>query len=107
MKEIQVIPERLDSETHALIKDIIDSLSNRHPDLMAIILFGSVARHEERSLDDPDTSDVDLLALFNNDDPHFVLFQGDSLSHSLGLAYNRHLDAPREVKVMFSSRNMQ
>lgn len=38
-------------------------LSVRHPDLLVVILYGSVARHEESPLDVPDPSDVDLLAL--------------------------------------------
>ncbi len=29
------------------------------------------------------------------------------IHYTLGLAYNRHLDAPREVKVMFTSRTLQ
>jgi predicted nucleotidyltransferase len=36
-------------------------LSERHPDLLVVILYGSVARHEERPLDVPDPSDVDLV----------------------------------------------
>jgi predicted nucleotidyltransferase len=103
----KMIPRWLDGETQALVKDIIDSLSKRHPDLLAIILYGSVARHEERSLEEPDPSDVDLLAILDSDDPHVSLRQGDALSHTLGLAYSRHLDAPREVQVMFTSRTMQ
>lgn len=87
--------------------DIIDTLSMRHPDLLAVILYGSVARHEERSLDEPDPSDVDLLAVFDNDDPLLEVHQGDALSHTLGLAYCRHLDAPRGVQVMFASRTLQ
>lgn len=90
-----------------LVKDIIGTLAKRHAKLLAIVLYGSVARHEERSLDDPDPSAVDLLAILDSDDPHIVLREGDELFHSLGLAYNRHLDAPREVQVMFSSRTLQ
>ena len=101
------LPSWLDSETRALIKDVISVLSKRHPDLVAIILYGSVARHEERSLEEPDPSDVDLLAILDSDDPHVALRQGDALSHTLGLAYSRHLDAPREVQVMFASRTLQ
>jgi len=55
----------------------------------------------------PNPSDVDLLAVLDSDDPHVALHQGDALFHTLGLAYTRHLDAPREVKVMFSSRSLQ
>lgn len=103
----QAIPSWLDSETRALVEDMIGVLSERHPNIIAIILYGSVARHEERSLDEPDPSDVDLLAILDSEDPHVSLYQGDALFHTLGLAHIRHLDAPREVQVMFASRTMQ
>lgn len=103
----QAIPTWLDSETRALVEDIIDTLAERHPDLFAVILYGSIARHEERPLDDPYTSDVDLLVLLDSDDWHVPLYQSENLSHTLGLAYTRHLDTPREVQVQFSSRTMQ
>ena len=82
-------------------------MSKQYPDLLAVILYGSVARHEERPLDVPNPSDVDLLAIFNTNDPLFAIHHGDNLSHTLGLAYSRHLDAPREVQVMFASRTLQ
>ena len=100
-------PSWLDSETRDLIKDVIAVLSERHPDLLAVILYGSIARHEERPLGAFNPSDVDLLAVFDSDDPLLDVHQGDSLSHTLGLAYNRHLDAPREVQVLFASRSLQ
>ncbi len=103
----RTLPSWLDSETRALIKDIIDLLSERHPDLVAVILYGSVARHEERSLDTPHPSDVDLLVVLDSDDQYVALHQGDALSHTLGLAYSRHLDAPRDVQVQFASRTLQ
>ena len=101
------IPTWLDISTCTLVEDIINMLSERHPDLLAVILYGSVARHEERQLDAINTSDVDLLAVFDSDDSLLDVHQGDTLSHTLGLAYSRHLDAPREVQVMFSSRTLQ
>ena len=107
MNVTKPIPPWLDKATQALVQDIIGVLSERHPDLFVVILYGSVARHEERPLDVPDPSDVDLLAILDSDDPHVDLHQGDALSHSLGLAYNRHLDAPREVQVQFASRTLQ
>lgn len=107
VKSTRAISIRLDRATRALVKDIISTLAERHSDLLAVILFGSVARREERPLDVPDPSDVDLLAVLDSDDPHVYYRQGDALSHSLGLAYTRHIDAPREVKVMFTSRTMQ
>ena len=101
------IPDWLDKETKSLIEDIINTLTRRHSKLLAVILYGSVARHEERELTDPDPSDVDLLAVLDSEDAHIVIWEGEALFHSLGLAYNRHLDTPRDVKVMFSTRTMQ
>ncbi len=107
VKVTKTIPTWLDSETGSLIGDIIGLLSERHPDLRAVILYGSVARHEERPLSEPDPSDVDLLAILDSDDPLLEVHQGDTLAHTVGLAYTRHLDAPREVQVMFASRTLQ
>lgn len=107
INNVDRIPAWLDNETQSLIEDIINTLAARHNNLLAVILYGSVARHEERAIDDPDPSDVDLLAILDSDDPHIVIREGDALFHSLGLACNRHLDALREVQVMFSSRSLQ
>jgi predicted nucleotidyltransferase len=104
---IGIILPWLDSKTRAHVKDIIETLAEQRTDLAAVILYGSVARHEERSLDEPDPSDVDLLVVLDSDDPHVALHQGDSLFHTLGLAHMRHLDTPREVQVMFTSRTLQ
>lgn len=101
------LPSWLDSETSALVNDIIRLLSERHPDLVAVILYGSVARHEERPLDAPDPSDVDLLVVLDSDDHRVYYRQGEELFHTLGLAHIKHNDTPREVKVMFTSRTMQ
>jgi predicted nucleotidyltransferase len=107
LKMTRKMPAWFDKATRALVEDIIGFLAERHPDLLAIILYGSVARHEERPLGAFHPSDVDLLAVFDSDDPLLDVHQGDSLSHTLGLAYTRHLDAPREVHVLFASRNFQ
>ena len=105
--KLQATPPWLDSETSALIKDKIELLVARHPDILAIILYGSVARHEERSLNESDPSDVDLLVVFNTDDLRTISSQRRSLFYTMGLAEDRHLTAPREVNVMFSSRTSQ
>ncbi len=101
------IPNWLDNETRALVEDIIRTLTKRHTDVLGIVLYGSVARHEERSLDEPDPSDVDLLVVLDSDDPLVDVHQGDALAHTVGLAYMRHLDAPREVQVLFTSRALR
>ena len=57
-------------------------------------------------MDGPDPSDVDLLVLLNRNRDS-VRSQMLALVHTAGLAEDRHLGAPREVKVMFSSRTSQ
>ena len=104
--DLQVIPPWLDEETSALVREKVELLAQRHPDVLAIILYGSVARHEERSLGVPDPSDVDLLVVLNGN-REAVRSQMLALVHTAGLAEDPHLSAPREVKLMFSSRTSQ
>ncbi|HLZ62014.1 MAG TPA: nucleotidyltransferase domain-containing protein [Ktedonosporobacter sp.] len=103
--EIRRIAPWLDDETSNLVNDKVKLLIERHPDVLAVILYGSVARHEERSIDEPDPSDVDLLAVFNTDDRQDIRSQTLALVHTMGLAEDQHLRAPREVNVMFATRN--
>ena len=102
--EKRPFPPWIDHETRALIGEMIDLLAEEHPDILAVILYGSIARHEERSLDEPDPSDVDLLAVFSTDDPHIPLPKRIAFFSTLNQAYTRHLDAPREVQFMLASR---
>ena len=104
--DLHVIPPWLDEETSALVREKAELLAQRHPDVIAIILYGSAARHEERSLGGPDPSDVDLL-VFLNGNREAVHSQMLALVHTADLAEDRHLVAPREVKVQFSSRTSQ
>jgi len=101
------LPPWLDAQTGALVRDIVLTLASHYPDLLAVLLFGSVARHEERPLTDSEPSDVDLLAIFDSDEDPVYLPRGLDITHTIGLARNRHLDAPREVQVMFASRTMR
>ncbi len=96
----------LDGETDALVRDIVRILAARQPGLLAVILYGSVARHEERALTEPDPSDVDLLAVFDTDDEQVGIIQGYAIAHAIGLAEERRLDAPREVQVLIASRTL-
>ena len=102
-----LLPSWLDAQTSALVRDMIVTLAGHYPDLLAVVLFGSVARREERPLSDPQPSDVDLLAIFDSDEDPVYLPRGLDITHTIGLARNRHLDAPREVQVMFASRTMR
>jgi len=86
---------------------VVTSLSRERPDVSAVLIFGSIARGEQRPLDDPAPSDVDLLVVLDTDDEQVALRDGEALFGLLGRAYDRHLGARREVKVMFTSRNMR
>jgi predicted nucleotidyltransferase len=100
-----MIPTWIDNETHALIADLIETAHEAHEHhLLAVLLYGSVARHEERPLDDPEPSDVDLLMVFDTDDPAAPYTWG--INDALGAAYRRHLHAPREVNIMFATRDL-
>ena len=82
-------------------------LIKRHGNiLLAVILFGSVARHEERLLDDSRPSDVDLLAIFDTTDRLVKPYREDIFATIID-AYASHLDAPREVNVLLSDRTMR
>lgn len=100
------IPPWLDAATRALVRDIVQTLAQYRTDVLAIVLYGSVARHEERPVYDPHPSDVDLLAIFDSDDELFAIHEGKALFDILGMAYDRHLDILRDVKVMFASRTL-
>ncbi|HEY1387796.1 MAG TPA: nucleotidyltransferase domain-containing protein [Ktedonobacterales bacterium] len=104
--DVSIMPPWLDSATASLAGDIVRTLAARRADMLAVILYGSIARHDERSPDDTHPSDVDLLAIFDTDDEHIALRDGKTLFSILGEAYNRHLDILRDVKVMFASRNL-
>ena len=100
----------LDSVTSAAVSDIAQSVIRRHPEVQAIILFGSVARHEERPLDAPNPSDVDLLLVL---DAAAVDPGADRLTHTqelalratIGEADYRHL-SPREINVLFLDHHL-
>src|SRR5207247_10335006 len=73
---------------------------------LAVIIFGSVARHEERPLDDSCPSDVDLLTIFDTTDRLVKPYREDIFATIID-ACALHLDAPREVNVLLSDRTMQ
>jgi predicted nucleotidyltransferase len=94
------IPPWLDEETAALLADTVQTLAERFSDILrAVVLFGSVARHEERSLNDPWPSDVDVLAIFDVEDTLIEPYRHD-IFMAIGDACRQHLDAPREVTVL-------
>ncbi len=101
----------LDPATAAGVVDIVQSLATGHPEALAVILFGSVARREERPLDDPQPSDVDLLLLLDPAafDPaarELTREQELALTHTIGEADYRQ-QSPREIKFVFVSRDLE
>src|SRR5215471_2296376 len=100
----------LDPATAAGLVDIVQSLAAGHPEAYAVILFGSVARREERPLDDSEPSDVDLLLLLdvtaaNPGSRWWTQEQEVALVHTIGDADYRHR-SPREIKFIFATRNL-
>lgn len=101
------LPAWLDEATYALVEEMVSMLIQRYADiLLAVILFGSIARHEERPIDDSYPSDVDLLAIFDTADRLVKPFREDIFATIVD-AYAGHLDAPRDVNVLLSDRTMQ
>ena len=101
------IPAWLDEATAALVEETVRMLIKRHANiLLAVILFGSVARHEERPLDNSYPSDVDLLAIFDTTDRLVKPYREDIFATIID-AYALHLDAPREVNILLSDRTME
>jgi predicted nucleotidyltransferase len=101
----------LDAATAAGVVDIVQSLAIAHPEALAVILFGSLARHEERPLDDPQPSDVDLLLVL---DAAAVVAGAHRLSRDQELALHRTIidadcrqQSPREIKVLFAYRGLE
>jgi len=100
----------LDPASAAGVQDIVRSVAAHHIEVQAVILFGSVARHEERPLSDPEPSDVDLLLII---DPTLLDPTADRLSnerelaltHTIGMADYRHR-SPREINTFFMNRDL-
>ena len=100
-QEIPTVPW-LDDSTAGLLRAIIALVAQRHPNLRAAILFGSIARHDERPISDPHPSDVDVLMLFDVDpgESDIPFNQYRAIFTTVGMAQDRYLDAAREVKIM-------
>lgn len=101
-----VTPPWIESQTRLLLDDLIEALTQAHKDVLAVVLYGSVARHQERPLDDAHPSDVDVLAVFDDEDPHLTAHRGMEITRTLNRVYARYVDAPRDVQVMFASRTL-
>src|SRR5260370_35701649 len=97
----------LDEATSPLFAEMVRMLIKRQANiLLAVILFGSIARHEERPLDDSCPSDVDLLAIFDTADRPVKPYREDIFVTIID-ACAVHLYAPRDVNVLLFGRTIQ
>ncbi len=98
---VAVVAPWLDSTTAAQVDAIVLSVMTSQPNLRAAILFGSIARHDERPLDDAEPSDVDLLLLFDPTQPseRLPFEERLAISHAIVQGMRQQPDAAREVNV--------
>lgn len=108
-RHVPLIPW-LDPASAASVQDIVQSVAAHHPEVQAVILFGSVARREERPLSDPEPSDVDLLLII---DPTVLNPTANRVSNEQDLALTRTImeadyrhRAPREINTLFMNRDL-
>jgi predicted nucleotidyltransferase len=102
------IPPWLDGATASLVRAIVAEVASRHSDLRAALLFGSIARHDERPLTDAEPSDVDLLLIFNLEPqlsrlPYNCLL---AIYEAVGEARARYPHTPREIQVTLVVRDL-
>jgi predicted nucleotidyltransferase len=92
----------LDNDTSAYLRLIVAEIAQQRPEAVAAILFGSVARREERPLDDPHPSDVDLLILFapRPGQEDVTGEQHHAISWAVVHSLDAYPDPPREVQVV-------
>jgi predicted nucleotidyltransferase len=100
----------LDRASASGVVDIVESVAAHHPEVQAVILFGSVARREQRPLDDAEPSDVDLLLIV---DPSVLEPSAERLTSAQDLALTRTISeadfrhrAPREINTFFMNRDL-
>ena len=101
IERVRLVVPWLDPKTSQLVAAIVAVVATEHPEVQAAILFGSVARHEERPLDDLHSSDVDLLLLVAPDPVRQRLPYARQLAlwESIGSVQYHHCTVPREVEV--------
>lgn len=97
----------LDERTGRSVRNVVMALGYRHPVVVAVILFGSVARHEERPLDDDEPSDVDLLVLVDPGQGRDYLSLEETIAiHATVGDITYRDDPPREIQIMLAVRDL-
>lgn len=97
----------LDPLTSRQLEAIMNILAQRHVNLLALLVYGSVARHDERPGSDSEPSDVDVLAIFDVNANPLSLPLNLEVAHSIVLALDTIHLIPREIQVMLASRTLQ
>lgn len=98
----------LDECSAGLVCATIATIARRHPELRAAILYGSVARHEERPLDDAEPSDVDLLLIVEpwGGARRIPLEQSLAIYAAAGEALDHYLYPPRDVQILLATPDL-
>ena len=98
----------LDKRTARAVDAISEAMAHIHPEVRAIILFGSVARHHERALKDTETSDVELLLMVDpgHGRTRIDLDQRIAIHHTKGQVEVKLPDAPRDVQITLTVRDL-
>lgn len=98
----------LDERSAGLVCATIATIARRHPELRAAILYGSVARHKERPLDDAEPSDVDLLLIVEpwGGARRIPLEQSLAIYAAAGDALDGYLYPPRDVQILLATPDL-
>ena len=100
----------LDRGTAELVVGIAGDLARVHPEVVAVVLFGSLARHEERPLGAARPSDVDLLVLVRPTPgptgARIPLEQKLALYHTIGEREYRHSHPALSVQAVLAVENL-
>ncbi len=106
LSAIRMLPW-LDQRTAELVQAVTTAVAE-YPEVQGIILFGSIARHDERPLADSEPSDVDLLLLVDSgsESGRLPLSREVSLHISIGQISDYYRDAPREVQITIAERDL-
>ena len=104
---VGAVPRRIDPETAALLKATMMAL-RCEPEIYALILFGSVARNEERPVTDSEPSDVDVLVLIDSTSGtgRLPLSRDVELRILIGAVSDQYRHAQREVQFTFARHDL-
>jgi len=100
----------LDPGTAELLVALAEELARAHPRVVALVLFGSLSRHEERPLGAPHPSDLDLLVLVepSSGPPRTRLRLEDKLAlyHTIGEREYLHRRSALRVQAVLAEHDL-